>query len=594
MTVNASETAPLLAIEDLHVTFSTRRGLVEAVRGVSFSVAAGETLGVVGESGSGKSVTAFAVTRLLDASGRVSQGRIRFAGEDITAASSKQLRRIHGAAISMIFQNPRGALNPIRTVGQQIADAIMAHEPISSAEGRARALELLKAVLIREPEKRLDAYPHELSGGMCQRVMIAMAIACAPKLLIADEPTTGLDVTTQKTVMDLLARITAERGMAMILITHDLGLASRYCQRVCVMEQGKVVEEAQPLSLFSAPQHPYTKRLVAASPTATSTIADLAPEALSPSAASHSPHPEETAPGAVSKDGSVVPEPPDASFETKPAASPQDEGSGTKPEPGTPLLLEVQNLVKRYDRGVVAVNDVSFAIRAGESLGLVGESGSGKSTISRLVCRLIDASEGEILFDGQAIGTLPARDFHRSPLRKDIQIVFQDPTDSLNPRFNAFDCIAHPLRRLLNMKDGAALTARVSECAERAGLPSSLLERFPHQLSGGQKARVGIARAIACRPRLLILDEPTAALDVSVQAVILQLLDRLRREDDLALLFVSHDLNVVRMMCERTVVMQNGAIVEQGESLALFAAPQTDYARTLLEAVLHLGGPTVR
>ncbi|MET3890737.1 peptide/nickel transport system ATP-binding protein [Bosea sp. OAE506] len=570
--MNPSQDAPLLAIEDLHVTFSTRRGLVEAVRGVSFSVAAGETLGVVGESGSGKSVTAFAVTRLLDASGRISAGRIRFAGEDITSASSKQLRRLHGAAISMIFQNPRGALNPIRTVGQQIADAIMAHEPISAGEGRARALELLKAVLIREPEKRLDAYPHELSGGMCQRIMIAMAIACAPKLLIADEPTTGLDVTTQKTVMDLLARITAERGMAMILITHDLGLASRYCQCVCVMEQGKVVEEAQPLSLFSAPQHPYTKRLVAASPTATSTIADLAPEALA----------------------SEGLEPPGSSFETKPAASPQVEGSGKKPVPGTPLLLEVQNLVKRYDRGVVAVNDVSFAIRAGESLGLVGESGSGKSTISRLVCRLIDASEGEILFDGQAIGTLPARDFHRSPLRKDIQIVFQDPTDSLNPRFNAFDCIAHPLRRLLNMKDGAALTARVSECAERAGLPSSLLERFPHQLSGGQKARVGIARAIACRPRLLILDEPTAALDVSVQAVILQLLDRLRREDDLALLFVSHDLNVVRMMCERTVVMQNGAIVEQGESLALFAAPQTDYARTLLEAVLHLGGPTAR
>ncbi len=577
--MNASQDAPLLAIDDLHVTFSTRRGLVEAVRGVSFSVAAGETLGVVGESGSGKSVTAFAVTRLLDAAGRVSQGRIRFAGEDITSASPKQLRRLHGAAISMIFQNPRGALNPIRTVGQQISDAIMAHEPISAGEGRARALDLLKAVLIRDPEKRLDAYPHELSGGMCQRVMIAMAIACAPKLLIADEPTTGLDVTTQKTVMDLLAKITAERGMAMILITHDLGLASRYCQRVCVMEQGQVVEEAQPLSLFSAPQHPYTKRLVAASPTATSTIADLAPEA--------DRHCERSeAIQATSSEPSWI---------ASSAAPPRNDGENrSKPAPGTPLLLEVQNLVKRYDRGVVAVNDVSFAIRAGESLGLVGESGSGKSTISRLVCRLIDASEGEILFDGQAIGTLPARDFHRSPLRKDIQIVFQDPTDSLNPRFNAFDCIAHPLRRLLNMKDGAALSARVSECAERAGLPSELLERFPHQLSGGQKARVGIARAIACRPRLLILDEPTAALDVSVQAVILQLLDRLRREDDLALLFVSHDLNVVRMMCERTVVMQNGRIVEQGESLALFSAPQTDYARTLLEAVLHLGGPTAR
>ncbi|HEY5796337.1 MAG TPA: ABC transporter ATP-binding protein [Bosea sp. (in: a-proteobacteria)] len=590
MTANTSDSSPLLAIDDLHVTFSTRRGLVEAVRGVSFSVAAGETLGVVGESGSGKSVTAFAVTRLLDASGRVSRGSIRFGGEDITRASSKQLRRLHGAAISMIFQNPRGALNPIRTVGQQIADALSAHERISAGEGRARALDLLKAVLIRDPEKRLDAYPHELSGGMCQRIMIAMAIACEPKLLIADEPTTGLDVTTQKTVMDLLAKITAERDMAMILITHDLGLASRYCQRVCVMEQGKVVEEAQPLSLFSAPQQPYTRRLVAASPTATSTIADLAPENLSP-------HPEEAAVAAVSKDGPEGSETAGPSFETRSSIAPQDEGlrgeAKTRPS-GTPLLLEVQNLVKRYDRGVVAVNDVSFAIEAGESLGLVGESGSGKSTISRLVCRLIDASEGEILFDGQAIGTLPARDFHRSPLRRDIQIVFQDPTDSLNPRFNAFDCIAHPLRRLLGMKDGAALAARVSECAERAGLPSALLERFPHQLSGGQKARVGIARAIACRPRLLILDEPTAALDVSVQAVILQLLDRLRREDDLALLFVSHDLNVVRMMCERTVVMQNGRIVEQGESLELFSRPQTDYAKALLDAVLHLGGPPAR
>jgi peptide/nickel transport system ATP-binding protein len=272
--------APLLSIEDLHVTFSTRRGLVEAVRGVTLHVAAGETLGIVGESGSGKSVTAFAVTRLLDASGRIAQGRVRFKGQDITSASSKQLRSLHGAAISMIFQNPRGALNPIRTVALQIADAVGAHERISPSEGRERALDLLKAVLIRDPEKRLDAYPHELSGGMCQRIMIAMAIASRPALLIADEPTTGLDVTTQKTVMDLLARITAERGMAMILITHDLGLAARYCDRVAVMQHGKVVEEAQPRGLFSAPRHDYTKRLVAASPTATSTIADLAPASL--------------------------------------------------------------------------------------------------------------------------------------------------------------------------------------------------------------------------------------------------------------------------------------------------------------------------
>ncbi|POR51838.1 peptide/nickel transport system ATP-binding protein [Bosea psychrotolerans] len=554
--MDAMISEPLLAIDDLHVRFSTRRGIVEAVRGVSLSIAAGETLGIVGESGSGKSVTAFAITRLLDAAGCISQGSIRFKGQDISKASSKQLRSLHGAAISMIFQNPRGALNPIRSVGRQIADAIMAHEPISASEGRARALDLLKAVLIRDPEKRLDAYPHELSGGMCQRVMIAMAIACEPALLIADEPTTGLDVTTQKTVMDLVARITAQRGMAMILITHDLGLASRYCQRAVVMERGQVVEQAAPATLFSAPQHPYTKRLVAASPTATSTIADLAPEGAS--------------------------------------AVPAVELLRPKPAPGTPLLLEVQKLVKRYDGGVTAVDDVSFSIAAGESLGLVGESGSGKSTISRMICRLIDPSEGEILFDGRAIGSLPARDFHRSEFRKDIQIVFQDPTDSLNPRFNAFDCIAHPLRRLLGMTNGSALAGRVSECAERAGLPSELLERFPHQLSGGQKARVGIARAIACRPRLLVLDEPTAALDVSVQAVILQLLDRLRREDGLALLFVSHDLNVVRMMCERTVVLQNGRVVEQGESRTLFSAPATAYARELLDAVLHLGGPTAK
>jgi peptide/nickel transport system ATP-binding protein len=547
-TVRADD-PPMLAVEDLHVTFSTRNGLVEAVKGVSLEVRARETLGIVGESGSGKSVTAFAVTRLLDAAGRISGGRILFNGRDITGARSGQLRSVHGAAIAMIFQNPRAALNPIRTVGLQIADAIGARERISVSEGRTRALELLKAVLIRNPEQRLDAYPHELSGGMCQRVMIAMAIAGEPSLLIADEPTTGLDVTTQKTVMDLVARIIADRGMSMILITHDLGLAARYCQRVAVMERGKVVEAAEPAALFSSPKHPYTRRLVAASPTATSTLVDLAPEGALPAAAVRQ----------------------------------------HAPEPGTPPLLEVQNLVKRYE-GVAAVDGVSFRIAAGESLGLVGESGSGKSTISRLVCRLIDQSEGSILFDGESIGDQPARNFHASPVRKDIQIVFQDPTESLNPRYAAFDCIAHPLRRLLGMGDGAALTARVRECAERAGLPFDLLERFPHQLSGGQKARVGIARAIASRPRLLVLDEPTAALDVSVQAIILQLLDSLRQQDNLGLLFVSHDLNVVRMMCSRIIVLRNGKIVETSDSETIFRKAGDPYTRSLIEAVLNISG----
>jgi peptide/nickel transport system ATP-binding protein len=546
-------TAPLLEIEDLKVTFSTRRGLVEAVRGITLSLQPGEMLGLVGESGSGKSVTGFAVTHLLDKAGRIAGGRILFKGQDITRASAADFRELHGAAMAMIFQNPRAALNPIRGVGQQIADAILAHRRISKQEAREEALKLLRAVQIRDPERRMNAYPHELSGGMCQRVMIAIAISCNPQLLIADEPTTGLDVTTQKVVMDLLAHIAAERGMATILITHDLGLAARYCRRVVVMEQGRLVEEADPLTLFHSPQHPYTKRLVAASPTADTRVEDLVPDG------------EALAKVRVK--------------ELPPAAH------------GTPPLLDVQRIAKRFDDGAAAVADFSMTMRGGESVGLVGESGSGKSTTSRMICRLLDPSDGDILFDGQSIGQIPARDFHRSPFRKEIQIVFQDPNDSLNPRFTAFDCIAHPLKRLMGLRSGDALRGRVEECAHRVGLPKELLTRFPHQLSGGQKARVGIARAIACRPRLLVLDEPTAALDVSVQAVVLQLLDRLRREDNLAFLFVSHDLNVVRMMCDHTIVLRAGGIVEEGESRALFTNPQTDYTRELVDAVPQIGAP---
>jgi len=549
-------TGPLLQIENLHVTFSTRRGLVEAVRGVTLSLGEGEMLGLVGESGSGKSVTGFATTRLLEAAGRVTAGKILYRGRDITKVPDSDFRVLHGAAMSMIFQNPRAALNPIRAVGLQIADAILSHRHMSKEEALDEALRLLRAVQIRDSEKRMSAYPHELSGGMCQRVMIAIAISCNPMLLIADEPTTGLDVTTQKVVMDLLAQIAAERGMATILITHDLGLAAQYCRRIVVMEKGRLVEEAAPERLFHHPQHPYTKRLVAASPTAASRIEDL-----------------------------VADEERSQYLAVLAACKPRPQ-----PPPGTPPLLEVRNLVKQYDQGAPAVSDFSMAMMAGESVGLVGESGSGKTTTSRMICRLIDPTTGEILFDGQSIGHLPARDFHRSPMRRDIQIVFQDPNESLNPRFTAFDCIAHPLLRLTGMRPGEALRHRVEECARRVGLPLELLPRFPHQLSGGQKARVGIARAIACRPRLLVLDEPTAALDVSVQAVVLQLLDRLRREDNLALLFVSHDLNVVRMMCDRTIVLRDGRIVEQGESRALFDNPQTAYTRELVDAVPHIGG----
>ncbi|WP_160123637.1 dipeptide ABC transporter ATP-binding protein [Rhodovarius lipocyclicus] len=534
----------LLQVQDLRVSFSTRRGVVEAVRGISFDLPAGRTLAVVGESGSGKSVTAYAVTGLLDRAGRIAGGKILFKGRDITHARESELRALRGAAISMVFQNPRAALNPIRSIGRQVMDALSAHNSLTGREKREKALDLLRAVLIRDPERRFDAYPHELSGGMCQRVMIAMAMACEPALLIADEPTTGLDVTTQKTVMDLLAKLVAERDMAMILITHDLGLAAQYCENVAVMQEGVLVEQAPAAQLFQRPQHPYTQRLVAASPTPRSTVQELVGEPPAP-----------------------------------PIIRPA-------PAPGAAPLLEVHRLTKLYD-GFKAVDDVSFTLRAGESLGLVGESGSGKSTISRMVCRLIDHSGGSVVFDGHDIGDVKARDFHASRFRREIQLVFQDPHESLNPRFTAFDAIARPVTRLLGITDSRELTGRVEEAAERCGLPRNLLGRFPHQLSGGQKARVGIARAIAVGPRLLVLDEPTAALDVSVQAVVLKLLDDLRRQDGLAFLFVSHDLNVVRMMCERTIVLRQGQVVEQGDSAAIFAAPSDAYTRELLTAIPH-------
>ncbi len=537
-------TEPLLQVEDLRVSFSTRHGIVEALRGVDLSLHEGETLGLVGESGSGKSVTSLAVMRLLDRAGRISGGRVLFRGRDITRVGAGELRQLRGEAMSMIFQNPRAALNPIRTVQDQIVDVLRAHRRISSSEARRAALELLRAVRIRDPEQRLRAYPGELSGGMCQRAMIAMAIACEPSLLIADEPTTGLDVTTQKVVMDLLAGLTAERGMAMILITHDLGLAARYCGAIAVMEQGVVVEYGATADLFHNAQHPYTRRLIAASPTRHSTLADL------------------------------------ARGEPAPAPAMVRRPAGTGP------LLELQHVVKTFS-GFTAVDDVSFRLAPGGSLGLVGESGSGKTTLSRLICRLIDTDGGDIIFLGESIASIAARDFHRSPHRRNVQIVFQDPNDSLNPRFTAFDSIAHPLRRLEHMRDGAALTDRVREAASRAGLEAELLGRYPHQLSGGQKARVGIARAIAPRPKLLVLDEPTAALDVSIQAVILQLLDRLRREDDIALLFISHDLNVVRMLCDHMVVLQQGRVVEAGDSRTVFEHPQADYTSALLDAIPH-------
>ncbi|MDH6256877.1 ABC transporter ATP-binding protein [Bradyrhizobium sp. BR13661] len=563
---------PLLDVQDLTVEFTTRRGIVKAVQHVNISVAKGETLAIVGESGSGKSVTSYAVMRILDRAGKIAEGSVMFSGIDVKAATESQMRDLRGREVSMIFQNPRAALNPIRKVGDQIEDVLRTHvqQAMVSDHGE-KAIEALEQVKIARPRERYHAYPFELSGGMCQRVVIALALACNPQLLIADEPTTGLDVTTQKAVMDLIVELTKRKAMSTILITHDLGLAAAYCDRVVVMEKGRVVETAKAADIFANPQHPYTKKLMRATPRLGVSLRDLLPE-------------EE---GAVS-------------------AAPAASAPGTAAESQKPLLL-IEKLVKEYPRqGATAtlgklfgrkppvepdvfraVDGISFSIGHGESVGLVGESGCGKSTTSMMVMRLLDQTSGLIQFDGEDIGGIAPANFARLPQRSRIQMVFQDPTDSLNPRFTAVRAIADPIMQLGDIRGRDALRTRCEELATMVGLPHNLLDRFPHQLSGGQKARVGIARAIALHPKLVILDEPTAALDVSVQAVVLNLLQDLKARLGMSYLFVSHDLNVVRLLCDRVIVMRTGRIVEEGSSEKVLSDPQDDYTKELLTAIPH-------
>ena len=554
---------PLLDIQDLTVEFVTRRGTVQAVRHLDLSIAKGETVGIVGESGSGKSVTSYAVMRILDRAGRIAGGKIHYSNIDVTD-SPTAMRNLRGREMAMIFQNPRAALNPIRKIGHQIEDVLRQHVQAGSGEVKQRAIEALEQVRIASPEERYHAYPFELSGGMCQRVVIALALACRPQLLIADEPTTGLDVTTQKAVMDIVVELTRARNMSLILITHDLGLASAYCDRVIVMQKGEIVESAPSASIFSRPAHAYTRRLMRATPRPGIALRDLLPE--------DAPQSSPAAPAVVEN---------------------------------TPLLT-VTNLVKEYPRQdsssslsrlfnrspkedntpFKAVDGLSFNVKRGESVGLVGESGCGKSTTSTIVMRLIDPTSGTITFKGEDIGLIPAKDFARHPLRQKVQMVFQDPTDSLNPRYTAFRAIADPILRL-SQDNSEKLRARCEELATLVGLPIDLLDRFPHQLSGGQKARVGIARAIALNPDLVILDEPTAALDVSVQAVVLNLLADLKARLGMSYLFVSHDLPVVRLLCDRVIVMRSGKIVEEGTATDVIDNPQHPYTRELIAAVPH-------
>jgi peptide/nickel transport system ATP-binding protein len=571
----------LLEVDDLAVSFDIRGGRLTAVDGVSLSIRPGETLGVVGESGSGKSVMAYSLVGLLADNGRIDRGQIRFDGRDLRSGPD-EMARARGAGIAFIFQNPRAALNPIRTVGDQVRDALEASRRSSRRDSTRRALELLEQVRIDRAKDRFHAFPHELSGGMCQRILIAMALAAEPKLLIADEPTTGLDVTTQKIIMDTLYELGASNDLATLLITHDVGLAARYCRRIAVMCDGKVVETGSTAEVLERSRVPYTQRLVAATPRTGRKLIDLLPPCER------------------------------GAFTAR--VSGCDDRSAVTEDNG--LLLNVQGLSKtfhatravglmarafrrRFGRGgaeadgrlsaeTYAVRDLSLTLKRGARLGIVGESGSGKTTSSRMIARLLDQTEGSIEFDGADIGAVPSAAFNRSAMRRRIQVVFQNPLGSLNPRFSAYQAILNPLRRAEPSMSREMQRSRVVDAARQAGFDPMLLSRFPHQLSGGQQARVGIARALVVKPDLLILDEPTSALDVSIQALVLNQLDLLQRELNLTYILVSHDLNVIRLMCDSVLVLRFGRVVESGDVETIFQSPSHPYTKELINAVPHL------
>lgn len=550
----------LVTIDHLKVTFSTDHGTVTGVQEVSFSIAPGETVCVVGESGSGKSVTSLSLMRLVEfGGGTIAEGSLTFQREDgslldVAKASPDVMREIRGNEMGMIFQEPMTSLNPVFTIERQLTDGLILHKGLSRAGARARALELLKSVRIPEPERRLKQYPHELSGGMRQRVVIAMAMACEPRLLIADEPTTALDVTIQAEILALINRLKRENGMAVLFITHDMAVVAQMADRVVVMYRGRIVESGTVEQIFEAPQQDYTRALLAAVPKLGEMKGKPAPERMR-------------------LIGDAAP---------RPAPKPR------KPE----VLLEVRNLTTRFPvkGGVLrrtvaqvhAVEDVSFTVNVGETLALVGESGCGKSSCGRSILRLIEPASGEVWLGGRDIRALNRADLRRA--RADMQMVFQDPFASLNPYRRLKDQVAEPIRNF-GLASGAALRDQVAEIFDRVQLPREFMSRFPHELSGGQRQRAVIARALAVNPRLIIADEAVSALDVSVQAQVLNLMMDLQEELGLSYLFISHDMAVVERVAHHVGVMYLGRIVEIGPRAAIFEDPRHPYTRQLLSAV---------
>lgn len=535
-----SSPEPLLEVRDLSVSFASAAGREQAVRGLGFSIAQGESLALVGESGCGKSTAALALMRLLPDSAACT-GRMWFAGRNLAELSAPEMRALRGQSISMIFQEPMSSLNPVHRVGDQIVEVLRAHEALSRDAARLRAIELLERVQIAEPARRFDDYPHQLSGGQRQRVMIAIAIACGPQLLIADEPTTALDVTVQAQVLALLDRLRRELRMALLLITHDLGVVAEYADRVLVMLDGSLVEEAPTQRLFEAPAHRYSRQLLAAS--------------------------LHCQPAPVAPSGRLQP---------------------TLTSKETPLL-KADELVVAYPRTrsarANAVDGVSFAIAAGETLGLIGESGCGKSTLARALLRLIPLHAGTIHFDGNEVGGL--REQALGAFRQRVQMVFQDPYGSLNPR-QSVGRILDTVLQVHRIGDASDRASRIDRLIERVGLPADSRRRHPNEFSGGQRQRIAIARALLLKPALLVLDEPVSALDVSIQAQILDLLLELKRDLGLAYLFISHDLAVVRKVSDRVVVMRDGRFVEEGSNPAIWEAPHHAYTQSLMAAMPHV------
>ena len=527
----------LLEVKDLSVNFGTGDKAVRAVRGVSFDIGRGETVALVGESGSGKSVTALSVLQLLAyPSASHPTGSIRFQGKELVGASTRELLAVRGNRISMIFQEPMTSLNPLHTIERQVNEVLILHKGLSREAARKRTLELLDQVGIPDAANRLDAYPHQLSGGQRQRVMIAMALANEPDLLIADEPTTALDVTIQAQILKLLKSLQARYGMALLFITHDLGIVRKMADRVCVMTKGQIVEQGPVAEVFDRPQHSYTQHLLSAEP------------------------------------------------KGRPAAA----------DPAAPEILRLDDLKVHFPirRGVMrrtvghvkAVDGVSLALREGHTIGLVGESGSGKTTLGLALLRL-ERSEGGIRFDGRDLQGLGQRELR--PMRREMQIVFQDPFSSLSPRMSVGEIVGEGLEvhRIGTKEERSTL---IDQVLREVGLDPSSRERYPHEFSGGQRQRISIARALVLKPRLIVLDEPTSALDMSVQAQIVDLLRDLQQRHKLAYLFISHDLKVVRALADEVVVLRHGKVVERGPATQIFEAPQTPYTQALIAAAFNL------